>query len=264
VLAQELVTGHTNAAPAPATKAAIASGIAANEGIEPLPEGTPTDDYQFMGWCTGILTGHMNLYPKVKPQLDVISQRWNSVDEDNKQQAAQQIEGRALLARFRRVMATAEAAKPSLGPEGQAAVQKGLDSWSGVDKIDKQAQAYSWMNFGFPVQCESKVGMLEKTPINVTRVAVSAPVSKASAASKAASPKAPGAPRYGSLKEFIIGDGSAAPVGTQTEIAPGVIADPNRSLVTQLAEQKAAEKKKKADKAAAEKAQSAADAGLRK
>ena len=166
-LAQEILPGHTGSPPSPETRAAIANSIAAAEKLDPLPAGAPTDDYEFMGWCTGILTGHMALYNRVKPQLDVISKRWNTVDEDAKQQAAQQIEGHNLLARFRKVMATAEAAKPGLGATGQAAFQKGMSSWSAVDKIDKQQQAYAWMNFGLPGQCETRVAALEKTPISV-------------------------------------------------------------------------------------------------
>jgi hypothetical protein len=175
-LAQEILPGHTGSPPSPETKAAIANSIAASEKLDPLPAGTPTGDYEFMGWCTGILTGHMELYNKVKPQLDVISKRWNSVDEDNKQQAAQQTEGHALLARFRKVMAAAEATKPGLGATGQAAFQKGMASWAGVDKADKQQQAYSWMNFGFPAQCETRVTALEKTPISVADRSSAKPV----------------------------------------------------------------------------------------
>lgn len=190
VLAQEIVPRRASPPP-PETKAAIANSVAAAQTVEPLPAGAPTDDYEFMGWCTGILTGHMELYPKVKPQLDVISKRWNTVDEDNKQQAAQQIEGRALLARLRKVMATAEATKPGLGATGQSAFQKGMDSWSGLDKVDKQAQAYSWMNFGFPVQCETRMAALEKTPIVVKDHPATPAAKPVAAATKPAPAPAP-------------------------------------------------------------------------
>jgi hypothetical protein len=279
-LAQEIVGGRT--APLPdATKAAIERDTAAEAaGLDPLPPGTPTDDYQFMGWCTGILTGHMDLYTKVKPQLTVISKRWNSVDEDAKQEAGQQTEGRALLGRFRKVMAQAEAQKPGLGPSGQAAVQQGLDNWKGIDKVDAQTQAYSWMNFGLPGQCETKVSDLEKHPISLASI-TPAPATAAKGVSKASTKtKTKAAPQtqtasaktgdpktlHGAIENVFGSDDPDHAVGKKIEIAPGVIADPNKSMVAQLAEQRAAQKKAAADKKAAEAAASsnaAGDAGLR-
>ena len=189
-LSQEIFPGHTGSPPPPETRAAIANSIAASEKPDPLPAGTPTDDYEFMGWCTGILTGHMELYTKVKPQLDVISRRWSSADEDAKQQAAQQTEGHALIARFRKVMAAVEAAKPGLGVAGQAAFQKGMAGWAAVYKIDKQQQAYAWMNFGFPVQCETRVTALEKNPITLSDRAAAKPVATIAKPAAKGRPKA--------------------------------------------------------------------------
>jgi hypothetical protein len=246
---QELIVGHTDA---PASKPAARNPTIADEP-DPLPPGTPSDDYEFMGWCTGILSGHMDLYTKVKPQLDVISKRWNSVDEDNKQEADQQIEGHKLLARFRGVMAKAEAQKPSLGPSGQEAIKKGLDNWSKIDSVDKQTQAYSWMNFGLPIQCESKVAALEKTPIVIAKATV--PV-----AAKA-KPK--------SLGAFLLGDPAPPPAdGKDPLVAPGHLAPYGKSVVTELAAQKAAEKAAKAKAAAdaakqSQQSDNAANAGLR-
>jgi hypothetical protein len=243
-LSQELIVGHTDA---PASKSSGKAAIVADEP-EPLPAGTPTDDYEFMGWCTGILTGHMDLYTKVKPELSAISKRWNSVDEDNKQEADQQVEGHKLLVRFRGVMAKAEVQKPSLGPTGQAAVKKGLDSWSKIDSVDKQAQAYSWMNFGLPVQCETKVASLEKAPIKT------ASVTSAKAATAPAKPK--------SLAAKLLGDPSPPPAdGKGPLIAQGHLAPMGKSVVAELATERAAQKAKAA---AAKKTDSAVvDAGLR-
>jgi hypothetical protein len=251
-MSQELIVGHIDA---PVAKS-IAKNPTISDDIDPLPPGTPTDDYEFMGWCTGILTGHMDLYTKVKPQLDLISQRWNSVEEDNKQEADQQIEGHKLLARFRGVMAKAEAQKPSLGPSGQEAIKKGLDNWSKIDAVDKQTQAYSWMNFGLPIQCETKVGALEKTPIVVGRTAVTPiPVKAASApVSAKAKPK--------TLHEIILGDGPPPDDGKQPLVAPGHLAPYGKSVVTELHDQEVAAKAAKAAKAKAE-ADAAANAGLR-
>lgn len=168
-VAQELIAGRppSPATPAEAKAEAKAGAVGAGPVVaspEELPPGTPTDDYEFMGWCTGILTGHMDLYDKVKPELTAISQRWHSVDEDAKQEADQRTEGKILLARFRKVMATAEASYPSLGPVGQGAIQKGMSSWAKIDTVDRRTQAYSWMSFGLPEQCESKVATLEAHP----------------------------------------------------------------------------------------------------
>jgi hypothetical protein len=228
---QELIVGHTDA---PASTSAARNPTIADEA-DPLPPGTPTDDYEFMGWCTGILSGHMELYTKVKPQLDVISKRWNSVDEDNKQEADQQVEGHKLLARFRGVMAKAEAQKPSLGPSGQAAVKKGLDNWAKIDSVDAQTQAYSWMNFGLPIQCETKVTALEKSPIVIAKAAAAVPAK--------AKPK--------TLHEILLGDPAPPPAdGKQPLVAAGHLAPYGKSVVAELAAQKAADKAAKAKAAA--------------
>jgi hypothetical protein len=251
-LSQELIVGHTDA---PASKLAGKLPAVAEEP-EPLPSGAPTDDYEFMGWCTGILTGHMDLYTKVKPQLSVISKRWNSVAEDDKQEAEQQIEGRKLLVRFRGVMAKAEAQKPSLGPTGQASVKKGLDNWSKIDTVDKQAQAYSWMNFGLPVQCETKVASLEKTPIRTTKTAAVTPA-KATAA-------APAKPK--SLAAKLLGDPNTPPSadGKQPLVAQGHLAPYGKSVVGEMAAERATQKAKAASVKKDQKSDNAVvDAGLR-
>lgn len=196
VMAQELIRTRPAApAPAPATPkpataappAAAASTVAAPPlasavsntpvtAFDELPQGAPADDYEFMGWCTGVLTGHMQLYFRVKPELDAISKRWNSLESDNRQQTEQQTAGKELLTQFRHAMGTVEAASPSpISFRGQTAVQKGLATWTSVDQLDKQNQAYSWMNFGLPGRCETKAAEIEKSGGKIKPVALSTP-----------------------------------------------------------------------------------------
>jgi hypothetical protein len=209
VLAQELII--TRPAPAPAAPARPAATtvaplppVAAPSSAQPaasavsntpvsstdeLPTGAPADDYEFLGWCTGILTGHMQLYPKVKPELDAIAKRWNSVDSDARQEAAQQVAGKELLGQFRHAMGTVEAASPTpISLRGQTAVQKGLATWTSVDKLDKQNQAYSWMNFGLPGRCENKAAEVEKSGGKIKTAAMATPAAKPAVATPAAAP----------------------------------------------------------------------------
>jgi hypothetical protein len=193
VMAQELIRTRpaapaaTLATPQPAPAAVVAPMAASAaqpspvsntpaSGADELPQGAPADDYEFLGWCTGILTGHMQLYFRVKPELDAIGKRWNTVESDARQQAEQQAAGKELLAQFRHAMGTVEAASPSpISFRGQTAVQKGLATWSNVEKQDKQNQAYSWMNFGLPGRCENKAAELEKSGGKIKAVAMTTP-----------------------------------------------------------------------------------------
>ncbi len=182
--------------PAPAPAAAAASPAAPaspapkapEEPRDDLPRGAPRDDYQFVGWCEGALATHIQLYARVKPELDAISLRWNTVAEDAKDYSDQQVSGRTSMALFQRAMRAAEAASTSnIIPLGQAAVQSGIDMWKDLGKVDARNQAYSWMNWELPDRCERVARDLENRSI------LMAPLLRNSS-TVAVAPKAPSAP----------------------------------------------------------------------
>lgn len=135
---------------------------AADDDTDRLPKGAPTDDYEFVGWCVGVLSTHMQLFDKVKPELDVISKRWDTVAEDAKSYADQRSAGEQDLTLFRGAMRAAEAASPrDIRPNGRIAIQRGVAMWNDIDKVDVHNQAYSWMNWELPPRCETVAHDLE-------------------------------------------------------------------------------------------------------
>ena len=132
------------------------------ETEERLPAGAPSDDYEFVAWCYGVLGGHMELFKEVKPELDAISKRWNSVKEDAKDYAEQQAAGRDALKLFSASITAAEKASPQpIHDRGLAAAAKGRGMWSPAQFADKKLAAYSWMNWGLPERCETVAKRLQ-------------------------------------------------------------------------------------------------------
>lgn len=125
------------------------------ETVERLPAGAPSDDYEFVAWCYGVLGGHMDLFTEVKPELDAISKRWNTEKEDAKDYAAQRAAGRQDMKLFGDAMLAAEKANPQpIHERGVAAAARGRGMWTPAQFADKKLAAYSWMNWGLPERCE--------------------------------------------------------------------------------------------------------------
>lgn len=152
------------AAPAMAQTAkpvAVATAATA-EAKDDLPAGAPRDDYEFVGWCAGALTGHMALYEQVQPTLKQISKRWDTEEADERDYAAKQVVGRDLLQQFAEAMKAAEhASTQTIAPRGARAITMGRDKWAAIATVDDNARAYSWLNWGLPERCERVAGQLK-------------------------------------------------------------------------------------------------------
>lgn len=160
--AQEVIVTNPRAKPSTSTAATAAASKDPTTDSGIVPRGAPTDDYEFIGWCSGILSGHMDLFRRVKPELDLISKRWGTLAQDEKDYAEQRAAGKKAQALFTRSMRAAEAASPEdLQPRGQAAIASGVAMWSEIDTVDANNQAYSWLNWGLPARCEKVAGQLE-------------------------------------------------------------------------------------------------------
>lgn len=200
--AQELVVTQPAARPAPnpAPVASTALGRDAERAVaapdptddaDVVPKGAPSDDYEFVGWCQGILSGHMELFGRVKPELDVISKRWNTLDQDEKDYVQQRAAGVTAQGLFSRAMRAAESAAPrEIRAQGQLAITDGVNMWNQINNVDKQSQAYSWLNWGLPARCERIATQLE------SRSTLAAAVMRnPTGAVPTATPKAPGLPK---------------------------------------------------------------------
>lgn len=190
--------------------AAVTPGTAAPQAADELPNGAPRDDYEFTAWCYGLVRQHVELYPKVKPELDAISKRLNSTDSDTQLWAETLTDHRQSLALLARALEAAERASPRpINVVGAAAREQGRRMWDNIDTIDKSLQAYSWMNFGVPDRCNRIAKSLEtrsllfgqalqaNVPPSGARPGqpAPAPAQKAAPAAPAASPPAGAGPR---------------------------------------------------------------------
>ena len=156
LIAPLMVLGLASPSLAQTAKPAPAAAAEADD----LPAGAPRDDYEFVGWCAGALTGHMALYEQVQPTLKQISKRWNTEAADEVDYAAKQVAGRDLLQQFAEAMKAAErASNQAIAPRGARAIAQGRDKWAAIATVDENTRAYSWLNWGLPERCE-RVGVI--------------------------------------------------------------------------------------------------------
>ena len=179
--------------------AAVASKAAAPAVEDDLPSGAPKDDYEFTAWCYGLVRQHVELYPMVKPELDAISKRLNSVESDAVLWTETVNDHRKAIAVLARALEAAERASPRpINVVGAAARERGRRMWDNMDSVDKSLQAYSWMNFGVPDRCTRVAVALEARSLlfgQALRANVPAASKAAPAAPPAASPAAAVGPR---------------------------------------------------------------------
>jgi hypothetical protein len=159
-------------APAPESPVATANVSASTQanadalakGEAPFPTGAPTDDYGFMAWCYGALSGHLALYDKVLPQVRRIEAEFpdskTPIDKIMAAYAVQHRRGERLLIVYGRALDVQEAAGKSEGEDRTAAVARGKDVWSGADSADPKQLAQLWMSWGLPGRCQSTAAKL--------------------------------------------------------------------------------------------------------
>jgi hypothetical protein len=123
-----------------------------------VPSGAPSDDYQFVAWCYGLLGGYLELHDEVMPEVTRIESTWrrpgSNLADDLKVYAHQQEQGRKDLARFKAALTAAE--KASLKPIntiGAQALQRGHAVWSHGPEITKARLAQEWMSWTLPKRC---------------------------------------------------------------------------------------------------------------
>jgi hypothetical protein len=122
-----------------------------------IPASAPTDDYGFVAWCHGALSGHMELRPLVKQELDTLSPA--PADDDEKQQAA----GAEYLKLYTRAMAAAEkASATSIRARAQAASARGYGIWTAARTADPRTRMWSYLMWELPARCEIVAKRLEE------------------------------------------------------------------------------------------------------
>lgn len=148
---------------APVTTTNVTPDVQANadalaRGEEPFPAGAPTDDYGFMAWCYGALSGHLALYDKALPEVKRIEAEFpepgRTIDQVMDEYAAQHAAGESSLEAYSRALDVEEASGKTHGRKRAAAVARGLDVWKGSDNSDPRGLAQAWMSWGLPGRCE--------------------------------------------------------------------------------------------------------------
>ena len=136
---------------------ANADAVAAGE--DPFPSGAPTDDYGFMAWCYGALSGHLALYDKVLPQVRRIEGEFpdsaTSLDKVMEGYKVQHERGEKILTGYGRALDIQEATGKTGGLDRLGAVNKGREAWQGADTAEPRQLAQLWMSWALPDRCET-------------------------------------------------------------------------------------------------------------
>jgi hypothetical protein len=107
----------------------------------PTIEDAPTDDYQRVGWCHGILTGNMELAEQIS-SIEPADPRIQSI-------------GRSYLRAYEAALTLSGKGKT---PEGFAladqARQHGYAAWDGARKAEVHKAAYAYATWQLPGDCE--------------------------------------------------------------------------------------------------------------
>lgn len=141
-----------------ALAAAPDSGGGAPPARDPeIPPGAPSDDYGFVAWCHGALSGHMELRDLVKDELNELSP--GPSDDDARQKEA----GDQYLALYTRALRAAEKASPTvLEQRGRAAAAGGYGMWANAKSAEPRNRMWSYLNWELPGRCERVAKSLEE------------------------------------------------------------------------------------------------------
>ncbi|RAK56658.1 hypothetical protein [Phenylobacterium deserti] len=134
------------------------------------PAGAPTEPYQFVSWCYGMLRGYVDRRDEVWPEVRRIESTYrkpgSNLAEDLKVYDNQLAQAQKDLVLFQRAMTAAE--KASLRPIntlGARALRKGMNQWSFGENIPAAQRAQAWMGWTLPAMCQTQAAELEKRAV---------------------------------------------------------------------------------------------------
>jgi hypothetical protein len=120
-----------------------------------IPASAPTDDYGFVAWCHGALSGHMELHDRVKPELDKVSPGGDDT--------ALAKAGTDYLALYAAALKEAEKASPTnIHDRGVEANAAGYRIWSAARAAEPRTQMWSYLMWELPPRCEIAARRLEQ------------------------------------------------------------------------------------------------------
>ena len=126
------------------------------------PSGAPADDFAFVNWCKGALSGHMALMASVQPELVSLEHAGKETTDDARLDQEQMAAGREYLELYTRAIEAAEkAGGGDLHARGAAAQAQGDRIWSAARATDARTRMWSWLMWELPARCEIAARKLE-------------------------------------------------------------------------------------------------------
>lgn len=240
LLAQDAPPATASADDGPVATAAPRKSDVAPLPIQGGPVSAPTDDYGYVGWCFGAISGYVDLYDRAMPEVIRIERAWPtpSTEENIKVvYPAQKRDAIASLDLFRRAIEAAEKASPTtIAQQGAAAIKKGRGVWTGATTVPKAQLAQFWMSWAPPAKCEETAKALEarsnlfgQALTANTAVPVAAPAAPEPAAEPAALAETPVEPAVAAVA--AVETAAADETGTETP-TPDAPIDPVAAVET--------------------------------
>jgi hypothetical protein len=147
-----LLLAQADAAPASSGSAVPSAASVAADGT---PKGAPAENYDFVAWCHGALSGHMALYGEVKPELVAIEQP-GEVATDEKNDKAQLAAGREYLALYTRALDGVDKGHAgNLIARRRAAEAQGSAIWDPYKAAPPRQRMWAWVGWDLPGRCET-------------------------------------------------------------------------------------------------------------
>lgn len=166
-----------------APKAESAAPAAAGDTSD-IPHGAPTDDFGFVAWCRGALSGHMALYPSVKPEMAKVEderaakedtalktdaeraaakkRRAEEAARDDKLDQEQLDAGKTYIKLYNDALDAAETASATnLHPRRIEMQDAGFRIWSAARGAEPRTRMWSWIMWELPARCETAAKRLE-------------------------------------------------------------------------------------------------------
>ncbi|MGZ8362753.1 MAG: hypothetical protein ACXW3D_02725 [Caulobacteraceae bacterium] len=133
---------------------------------DPFPAGAPTDDYGFVAWCEGALSGHMALRARVWPEVERIERAFPNPESPVEKELAayeeQRKDGEKAMKLLDRALEKGEARGLNNGLDRDAAIARGAAIWNGADTAETRNVAQLWMSWALPQRCETTAARLAK------------------------------------------------------------------------------------------------------
>ncbi|MDB5430110.1 MAG: hypothetical protein JWP35_1226 [Caulobacter sp.] len=118
----------------------------------------PADDYGYVSWCYGALSGYLSLYDQAMPEVTRIEKEFpgpDGIDADLKIYPELRATARGDLKLYASAIEAAEKASPKLiSPYGAAAAKRGVAIWNGAKNAPPAKLAQMWMSWSPPEKCE--------------------------------------------------------------------------------------------------------------